>query len=148
MQLFILKPNMTLILLSGCSLDMLPNQSGNRTWPAAHFGLLYSDYYLLWAGWFILEELLWPFSTICIFNIRVHNLVSFQKFQCLLQLVSIYWVVYSSLPSIPLTFIIKKAIWMKRVASRILPAGLLSKFFRSSWKVITIPWVSKNLAIL
>ena len=91
---------------------------------------------VLWAGWFILEELYPHFLPCVFFNIQVWNLWSFQKFQCFLQLNLIYSLVYSNLSSILLTFFLLTAFYKTpHLFYRLVYAGNL---FRGAGKILPI----------
>ena len=88
-----------------------PLQPWNRTGTIARFGRLvyYEPAGLFWKNYTLI------FCHVYFFNIQVRNLLSFQKFQCFLQSNLIYSLVYSNLSSIPLTFVKKKAVFIKRL---------------------------------
>ena len=90
-------------------------------------------------GWLILCRLVYSgriicaFSAMCIFNIQVHNLCSFKKLQCVLQLISIYWLVYLCISTILLTFV--KMVFLKKHVGPFARWFILCIFLGDNWKI-------------
>ena len=75
------------------------------------------------------------FYTICIFNIQVQNLWSFQKFQCFLQLNLIYSLVYSNLSTTLLTFV-KKGRFYKTPPNTFYRLVYSGNLFKAAGKIL------------